>query len=69
MVIFYHILNVAGINSRVICLGNGVKFTSRRDYLKKLALGLVTPQLQRWSEMKNLPKELQVLLQKYQPET
>lgn len=65
MVIFYHIMNIAGINSRVIHLGNGKEYVARRNYLKKLALDLITPQLKRRALLQNLPTELQVLLAKY----
>lgn len=67
MVIFYHILNVAGVNSRIISLQNGMEYIPRREYLKKLALELVTPQLQRRSLIISLPTDLQVLLKKYRP--
>lgn len=67
MVIFYHVLNVAAINSRVIFLGNQNIFSSRREYLKRLGLELLKEQLQRRSQIVRLPRELQIKLQQYKP--
>lgn len=67
MVIFYHLLNVAGINSRVIFLGNQNKFCSRREYLKRLGLALLNEQLERRAQISSLPRDLQIKLQKYKP--
>lgn len=67
MVIFYHLLNVAGVNAKVIYLGNGQEYVSRRDYLKTLALSLVEDQLKRRSQMQTLPNDLKIKLSKYKP--
>lgn len=70
MVIFFHLLNVGGVNSRVIFLGNKNEFCSRRDYLQKLGLTLLQDQLKRRAQLANLPREIKTMLQKYkQPKT
>lgn len=69
MVIFYHLLNVAAINARIIFLGNKNEYISRREYLKKLSLSLVSEQLKRRSLIESLPTELKNMLAKYKPTT
>lgn len=68
MVIFYHLMNVAGVNSRIIFLANKNEFTTRRDFLKKLALSLVDEQLRIRAQITSLPEEIKNLLQKYKPQ-
>ncbi|XP_071055064.1 piggyBac transposable element-derived protein 4-like [Onthophagus taurus] len=67
MVIFYHLMNTAGINARVILLGNNKIFYQRRDFLKKLSLKLGEEQLKCRAQIINLPKELKILLKRYKP--
>ncbi|XP_066154290.1 uncharacterized protein [Euwallacea fornicatus] len=69
MVIFYHMLNVAAINSRLIFWGNGNEYIFRREYIKKLVFSLLKEQLERRSQIPNLPPELKMSLAKYRPET
>ncbi|XP_035206542.1 piggyBac transposable element-derived protein 4-like [Stegodyphus dumicola] len=61
MVIFYCVLNVAGINARVSLMSTKnppLQYKSRRMFLKTLALSLVNPQIKRRSNMQMLPREL-----------
>ncbi|XP_069701433.1 piggyBac transposable element-derived protein 4-like [Periplaneta americana] len=66
-VIFYHILNIAVINSRVIFLENKNIHSNKREYLKTLALSLLSEQLQRRALIKSLPDEIKALLAKHRP--
>lgn len=60
MVIFYLMLNVAGINSLLVYLGNSLELLCRRVFLKKLAHELTLPELQRRShKLPNPPEEVQ----------
>lgn len=55
MVIFYALMNVAGINSQIIYISNNPNTKSvRRKYLKQLAVGLADQHLKRRSFMKNI---------------
>lgn len=67
MVIFYHLLNIGGINSRVIFHGNKNIFTTRREFLKKLGLTLLDDQLKVRAQMKTLPREIKGMLEKFKP--
>lgn len=71
MVIFFALLNVAGINSEVIHISNNPISKShashRREYLKQLCKELCMEQMQRRSTMKRgIPSDLQDRLKKYQ---
>lgn len=46
MVVFFSMLNVAGINTQIIHLGNGNDTMKRRKFLKKLANELVHEHVQ-----------------------
>lgn len=69
MVIFYHLLNTASINSRIILLGNNENYRTRRNYMKELGNMLIREQLQRRSLMESLPDDLKFLLKKYKPDS
>lgn len=68
MVIFYAMMNVAGINSLIIYLGNELEPMRRRVFLKKLAHELTLPELQRRSQKTlGIPNSLQIRLRKFNP--
>ncbi|XP_063222039.1 piggyBac transposable element-derived protein 4-like [Bacillus rossius redtenbacheri] len=55
LVIFFAMLNVAGINAQVIYSGNGYVVANRRTFLRQLAKGLVSEEMTRRSaEKQNL---------------
>jgi hypothetical protein len=62
MTIFYTILNVAAINAQVIYLENNKHSSNailkRRQFIKLLAQDLIKEQLQKRSQIVNLPREL-----------
>lgn len=59
MVIFYSLLNVAGVNSQIIYIANNTTTTCRRrEYLKELALSLTSEELQRRSLLTNINPEI-----------
>lgn len=72
MIVFFTLLNIAGINSEIIAITNS-NFNlntknRRRNYLKALSNELCLPQLQRRSVQKTgLPTELQLRLRNFQP--
>lgn len=68
MVIFYHLMNIAGVNSRIIFLANKNKIATRRDYLKELAQSLVEDQLKIRAQSTSLPVEIKNMLEKYKPQ-
>lgn len=66
MVIFYTMLNIAGINSMVVYLDNGLAPMRRRLFIKKLAHELTLPELQRRSMKKSgMHSALQMRLQQF----
>lgn len=68
MIIFYAMLNLGGINSLVIHLGNNLEPMSRRVFLKVLAHELCIGQLQRRSQMSSgLHTSLQFRLKRFLP--
>ena len=68
MVIFFAMLNLAGINSQVIYLGNRLGTIKRRIFLKMLSKELVAGKLNRRSvKTVGMPLQLQARLQKYRP--
>lgn len=72
MVIFFALLNVAGINSEVIHISNSTdpnpKSSKRRIYLKNLTTELCMEQIQRRSsQVRGIPTQLQLRLRQYQP--
>lgn len=64
MVIFYTMLNVAGINSQVIYKANNPneKKLRRRNFLREIANVLIQPQLKRRAALTNLPRTLKCRL-------
>ncbi|XP_072389524.1 uncharacterized protein [Diabrotica undecimpunctata] len=63
MVIFYTLLNVAGINTQVIYkANNGDSNTRRLHLLRDLANALVHPHLKRRAALSNLPRTLKLRL-------
>ena len=68
MVVFFAMLNVPGINSQVIYLGNRLGTITRRIFLKILSKELVAGELTRRSvNTVGMPLQLQAQLQKYSP--
>lgn len=72
MVIFFALLNVAGINAEVIYMSNNYnpnqKTNKRRIFLKGLCKELCLEQLQRRSsQTRGMPTELQIQLHQFQP--
>ncbi|XP_015120075.1 piggyBac transposable element-derived protein 4 isoform X1 [Diachasma alloeum] len=64
MVVFYGLMNIAGINSQIIYRENtGAKIT-RRAYLSDLAKSLVLPQLNRRFTIRTLGPELRGVIRK-----
>ncbi|GBL80083.1 hypothetical protein AVEN_29091-1 [Araneus ventricosus] len=61
MVIFYYMLNVVAINARVALMSTKtppLQYTSRRRFLKKLALSLIETHMKDKKNMQMLPKTL-----------
>ncbi|XP_053964402.1 piggyBac transposable element-derived protein 4-like [Anastrepha ludens] len=58
MVIFYAVLNMAGINSIIVYKSNNSSNLSRRNFLRDLGIGLVSEHLQNRKENQHLPREL-----------
>lgn len=68
MVIFFTILNVSGINSHVIYLGNNLEPMHRRLFLKRLSHELTIGELRRRSiKTIGIPTDLQNRLKRYRP--
>lgn len=68
MIIFFHLLNVAGINSQVIYLSNDLEPLRRRLFLKKLAHELTIEELRRRSmKTVGMPTGLQNRLKRFRP--
>ena len=64
MVIFYRLLNIAGVNGFIIYCKNGNKPMQRRTFLKKLCLELVDDHVKKRSSIVTLPKQLRQKLSK-----
>ncbi|XP_044593669.1 piggyBac transposable element-derived protein 3-like [Cotesia glomerata] len=64
MVVFYAILNIAGINSRIIYEENVGSKIVRREFLRQLFFQLVQPQLVLRSQLPNLKLELRSIVLK-----
>ncbi|GBP79127.1 PiggyBac transposable element-derived protein 4 [Eumeta japonica] len=63
MVIFYSLMNVAGINTFIIYLQNNPnKKISRRVFLEALAYDLINPQLRRRALISSLPRNIRLRL-------
>lgn len=61
MVIFYSMLNVAGINSLVIYKANDIdKNILRREFLRKLSFELISDQLRIRSSLTNIPRSMKI---------
>lgn len=71
MAIFYGLLNIVGVNSYVLLKMTTQKPQKRRHFLKKLAISLITPQMEErltWSTLpSNLRTTLEGILQKKRP--
>ncbi|XP_067132199.1 piggyBac transposable element-derived protein 4-like [Centruroides vittatus] len=69
MIIFYCMLNIAGINSQIIHQSNGncSKVSSRREYLKRLALELMYEQIDRRKLMLTLPTDIRISAERIRP--
>ncbi|XP_023239706.1 uncharacterized protein LOC111638264 [Centruroides sculpturatus] len=69
MIIFYCMLNIAGINSQIIHQSNGncSKVSSRREYLKRLGLELMYEQIDRRKSMLSLPTSIRIAAEKIRP--
>lgn len=66
MILFYHILNIAGINSQVIFVANNRDINIlRRNFLRDLADNLIAPYLKIRATMSNLPRGLKTRLQDF----
>ena len=68
MVVFYSILNIAGINTQVIYLGNGKKVPRRRLFLRQLGNELIRDQLVKRSLLTNLPRSMSLRIQELLPQ-
>lgn len=62
MVVFFSMLNIAGINAQVIYLGNGNDIPPRRTFLKLLGKELLQEQLMRRSMISTLPTTISLRL-------
>lgn len=60
VVIFYNILNIAGINSQIVYADHNIL---RRNFLRQLSSELIRPYLVRHASMSNTPRSLKVRLQ------
>ena len=58
MVIFYTILNIAGVNAYVTFKSNGGTVNSRRDFIKQLGMSLIEDQLEYRRNLPGLAKEI-----------
>lgn len=56
MAVFYSLLNISGINTQVIHVGNTGETILRRKFLEGLALTLISPHLKVRVQCTNLPK-------------
>ncbi|KAF2903968.1 hypothetical protein ILUMI_02203, partial [Ignelater luminosus] len=69
LVVFYALLDIAGINTHVMFYSNeGNPKDFRRIFLKTLVFGLTKPHLEEPSNILTLPKDINVFLSKYRPE-
>lgn len=72
LTLFFHILNIAAVNSLIIYKANkNQSLVNRMDFLKSLAFDLTTPHIQYRISLEMLPKEIKVrgkLLLKIQDE-
>lgn len=70
MVVFFSMLNVAGINAQVVSIGNNIKTKHRRLFLRQLADDLVFDHLRTRSEsiQRGMPLDLQTSLKKFRTE-
>lgn len=68
MIIFFTMMNIAGINSHVVHIGNGLEPLRRRLFLKQLAHELTVPEIKRRSlKLQGIPTSLQERLKRYRP--
>lgn len=66
MVVFYALLNMAGVNSQIIYTVNNKKYSiERRSYLKGLAIELTKQHLERRSLELNVPRAVRDRRQDY----
>ncbi|OWR55287.1 transposase [Danaus plexippus plexippus] len=62
MAFFFGLMNIVGVNSYVLMKMATNKNIKRRLFLKKLAIDLITPQMEERFTWPSLPTNLQVLL-------
>lgn len=67
LVIFYQLLNIAGINSNVIYNATHVDGENRRIFLKNLSMNLMKPYLCMRAKIPNLSLEVKQFLRPYRP--
>lgn len=67
MVVFSTILNVAGINSQIIYLGNGNEVSCRRNFIRDLGRELIMDQMVIRSQLARLPRSLTIRLRELLP--
>ncbi|XP_023222340.1 uncharacterized protein LOC111623851 [Centruroides sculpturatus] len=69
MIIFCCMLNIAGINSQIIHQSNGncSRVSSRREYLKSLALELMYEQIDRSKLIISLPTDIRISAERIRP--
>ncbi|KAJ8937071.1 hypothetical protein NQ314_012043 [Rhamnusium bicolor] len=58
LVVFYGLMNIAGINSQIIYNSNNDSKLPRRMFLESLAFELVQPHLKRRSDLLSLPRQI-----------
>lgn len=69
MVIFYSILNVAGINALVIYCGNNNPKMTRREFIKNFAIELTTEYTNSRTISKNVPRQIKDCANRKDPQT
>lgn len=62
MVLFYRVLDLSGMNSYILHNMHQSKEVDRGDFLKTLARSLVVPHMQRRVAIRNLPRELKLIM-------
>ena len=67
--LFSTILNIAGIYNQIIYKENTNIIITRRDYLKRLALQLIQPHIQRRNILKNIAYPLQQVIKRFVPDS
>ncbi|XP_069680912.1 piggyBac transposable element-derived protein 4-like [Periplaneta americana] len=66
LVIFYSLLDIAGINAQIIyCANEANQRSNRRIFLKEMSLSLLKPRLIERAKIPSLPTHIATFLQKY----